>query len=207
MEVAAARAAARWRALDAHYPVSGKVHALHGAAHGLMVEDTLDDLRTADDGSPVCLVATASKLMQDKKLRHDKLLGPWAAHLLVNANALPATTHIVAPDAIVLLRSLATAEARQHLHALLAAFAAGLCAPLPIARKTACAWLQVEAANAKAVPEKQKPDDALTAAAFAAARQCYAPRGDGEHSRGEVDSEPALARRWRDFAALHAAGF
>ncbi|TAM28343.1 MAG: exodeoxyribonuclease V subunit gamma [Rhodanobacter sp.] len=207
MTAAAARVATRWQALDLHYPLTGTRHALHAAAHGLSVEDSVDDLRQSEDGECVRLLATASKLMDKKKLRHDKLVAPWVAHLLANASALAITTHVVAHDAIVQLPPLATAEARQHLHALLAAFATGMCTPLPIARKTACAWLQVEAANAKAVPEKQKSDDVLAAAAFAAARQCYAPRGDGEHSRGEVDSEPALARSWTDFAALHAAGF
>src|SRR6185437_8795556 len=86
------------------------------------IEDALDDLRTDDDGGHVCLVATASQLMPDKKLRHDKLLAHWATHLLANANALPVTTHIVAPDAMVQLRPLDTADAQRHLGALLAAF-------------------------------------------------------------------------------------
>ncbi|MBD8880279.1 exodeoxyribonuclease V subunit gamma [Rhodanobacter sp. 7MK24] len=206
MEAAARRAATRWHALDAHYPRIGESHALHGAAHGLSIEDTLDDLRTDDDGGHVCLVATASQLMPDKKLRHDKLLAYWATHLLVNANALSTTTHIVAPDAMVQLRPLDTADAKRHLDALLAAFAAGLRAPLPLARKTAFAWLQVEAANAKAPPDKQKSAAALADAAVAVASKRY-DHSDGEHGRGEVDEEPALARSWPDFAALHAAGF
>ncbi|MBD8872870.1 exodeoxyribonuclease V subunit gamma [Rhodanobacter sp. DHB23] len=206
MEAAARRAATRWHALDAHYPLTGKSHALHGAAHGLSIEDTLDDLRTDDDGGHVCLVATASQLMPDKKLRHDKLLATWATHLLVNANALPTTTHIVAPDAMVQLRPLDAADAKRHLDALLAAFAAGLCAPLPLARRTAFAWLQVEAANAKAAPDKQKSAAALADATAAVASKYY-DHSDGEHGRGEVDEEPALARSWPDFAALHAAGF
>ena len=206
VEAAARHAATRWHALNAHYPLSGESHALHGAAHGLVVEDTLDDLRTDGDGGHVCLVATASQLMPDKKLRHDKLLAHWAAHLLANANALPVTTHIVAPDAIVQLRPLDTADAQYHLGALLAAFAAGLRAPLPLARKTAFAWLRVEAANAKAPPDKQKSAAALADATAAVASRHY-DHSDGEHGRGEVDEEPALARSWPDFAALRAAGF
>ena len=206
MEAVAARVATRWHALDAHYPLTGESHALHGVAHGLSIEDALDDLRTDDDGGHVCLVATASQLMPDKKLRHDKLLTHWAAHLLANANALPVTTHIVAPDAIVQLLPLDTADAQRHLGALLAAFAAGLCAPLPLARKTAFAWLQVEAANAKAPPDKQKSAAALADATAAVASRHY-DHSDGEHGRGEVDEEPALARSWPDFAALRAAGF
>src|SRR6185503_19930135 len=108
---------------------------------------------------------------------HDKLLAHWAAHLLANANALPVTNHIVAPDAIVQLRPLDTADAQRHLGALLAAFASGLCA-LPLARKTAFAWLQVEAANAKAPPDKQKSAAALADATAAVASRHY------DHSDG-----------------------
>src|SRR6185437_14745087 len=106
----------------------------------------------------------------------------------------PVTTHIVAPDAIVQLRPLDTADAQRHLGALLAAFAAGLCAPLPLARKTAFAWLQVEAANAKASPDKQKSAAALADATAAVASRHY-DHSDGEHGRGEVDEEPALDRK------------
>lgn len=199
LEAAATRAAIRWRALDAHYPPSGTSHALRGAAHGLVVEDTLDDLRTDESGHRICLMATASQLMDGRKLRHDKLLAYWARHLLANANALAVATLIVATDAIVQLPALDTAKAKDHLDALLAAIAAGLRAPLPIARKTAFAWLQVEATNATAPPDKQKSPSA-------AASKRY-DHSDGEHGRGEVDDEPALARSWSNFAALHAAGF
>ncbi|CAM5431988.1 RecBCD enzyme subunit RecC OS=Rhodanobacter lindaniclasticus OX=75310 GN=recC PE=3 SV=1 [Rhodanobacter lindaniclasticus] len=199
MEAAATRTATRWQALDAHYPLSSENHTLHGAAHGLTVEDTLDDLRTGEHGDHICLAATASKLMDKKTLRHDKLLGHWARHLLANANALPVTTHIVAPDAIVQLCPLETAEAKRHLDALLAAFAVGLRAPLPLPRKTAFAWLQIEAANQGLDADKQKNP-------WANASRRY-DHSDGEHGRGEVDEEPALARSWPDFAALHAAGF
>jgi len=106
----------------------------------------------------------------------------------------------------VQLRPLDTADAQYHLGALLAAFAAGLRAPLPLARKTAFAWLQVEAANAKAPPDKQKSAAALADATAAVASRHY-DHSDGEHGRGEVDEEPALARSWPDFAALRAAGF
>jgi exodeoxyribonuclease V gamma subunit len=199
LDAAAARAATRWRALDAHYPLSGESRALRAAAHGLVVEDTLDDLREGDDGQRIRLMATASTIKSDKKLRHDKLLAYWVAHLLVNANAVAATTCIVAPDALVQLRPLDATEAKHHLDELLAAFAEGMCAPLPIARKTAFAWLLTEAANQRLPAEKQKNP-------YTNARKRYDHDG-GEHGHGEVDEEPALARTWPDFAALHGAGF
>ncbi|HEX8777792.1 MAG TPA: exodeoxyribonuclease V subunit gamma, partial [Rhodanobacter sp.] len=199
LEAAAGRAATRWRALDAHYPLTGESRGLHAAAHGLAVEDTLDDLREGDGSQRIRLMATASTVTSDKKLRHDKLLAYWVAHLLVNANAVAATTCIVAPDALVQLPPLDAAEAKHHLDALLAAVAEGMRAPLPIARKTAFAWLLTEAANQGLPPEKQKNP-------YANARKRY-DHDEGEHGHGEVDEEPALARTWPDFAAMHGAGF
>ncbi|TAL73364.1 MAG: exodeoxyribonuclease V subunit gamma [Rhodanobacter sp.] len=199
IEVAATRVALRWQALDAHYPLAGESHMLRAAAHGLVVEDAADDLRANDDGQRIRLVATASALLENKKPRHDKLIAYWVAHLLVNAESLAVTTCIVAPDALVQLRPIDADEAKQHLDRLLAAFAAGMAAPLPIARKTAFAWLLTEVANHKQPPEKQKNP-------YASARKCY-DHNEGEHGHGEVDEELALARTWADFAALHDAGF
>lgn len=199
LEAAAERVATRWHALDAHYPLIGGRHILHAAAHGFTIEDTLDDLRAGDSGERIRLMATASTLTSDKKLRHDKLLAHWVAHLLVNANALDAATCIVAPDALVQLRALDAATAKHHLHELLAAFADGMRAPLPVARKTAFDWLLVEAANRHLPPDQQKNP-------YANARKRY-DHDEGEHGHGEVDEEPALARTWPDFAALHGAGF
>lgn len=199
MEAAAARVATRWQALDAHYPLIGETHALHAAAHGLTVADALNDLRQGEDGERIRLIPTVSALIKDKKLRHDKLLSYWVAHLVTNANALASTTHIVAPDAIVQLRALDAAEAKQHLAELLAAYAEGMRAPLPIARQTAFAWLLTDAANQGLAPDKQKNP-------YVAARKQY-DHDAGEHGHGEVDEDPALARSWIDFAALHEAGF
>jgi exodeoxyribonuclease V gamma subunit len=199
MEAAVERVATRWQALDAHYPRTGDTCLLRATAHGLIVEDGLDDLREDEHGNLTRLIATASKLVDKKALRHDKLLAHWVAHLLANANALPATTCIVAPDALVQLLPLDVATAKHHLDDLLAAFATGMTTPLPIVRKSAFAWLQVEAANQGAGPDKQKDP-------FVHASRVY-DHSDGPHGHGEVDEEPALARRWPDFATLHDAGF
>ncbi|MNN91713.1 RecBCD enzyme subunit RecC [compost metagenome] len=69
---------------------------------------------------------------------------------------------------------------------LLLARQTGMCAPLPVAVKTAFAWL------AQSDPDK----------AQAAALKQY--EGDGRNSAGERSESTALARQFPDFAALSA---
>jgi exodeoxyribonuclease V gamma subunit len=188
-----------WHALDARWPHSTGMRELQHEAHGLRIEDWLGDLRDDGAGGHVRLIATASALANNDVVRHDKLLDAWAAHLLANANALQLTSHIVGPDATLALPALPADTARAHLDELCAAWRAGMQSPLPIARKTAFAWLRVEAANREATDDKQK-DPAQ------AARQCY-DHASHQHGHGEVDDDACLQREWPDFAALHDAGF
>jgi exodeoxyribonuclease V gamma subunit len=159
--------------------------------HGLLVEDWLGDLREDGHGGHVRLLATASRLLDKQVPRHDRLLDAWTVHLLGNANALRLATWIVAPDATLVLPPLDADAATARIDALLDALRAGMQSPLPVARRTAFAWLLAEQAGKDPV---------------AAARACYDHRDD-RHGRGEVDDDACLARDWPDFARLHAAGF
>jgi exodeoxyribonuclease V gamma subunit len=76
--------------------------------------------------------------------------------------------------------------ARRLLGDLLQAWQAGMRQPLPVAVKTAFAWL------GQSDPAK----------ADAAARKAY--EGDGQNSEGERRESPALARQFADFDALTA---
>ena len=199
IEQAARATGSAWRVLDARWPHSVGVRELRYETHGLCIEDWLGELRDDGAGGHVRLLATASALTKDGVVRHDKLLDAWLAHLLANAHALRLSSHVVGPDAVVSLPSLAADEAAAHLDALCAALRVGMQSPLPIARRTAFAWLRVEAANEGAAPEKQK-DPAH------AARQSY-DRTPYQHGRGEVEDDICLQREWPDFDALHRAGF
>ena len=199
IEQAARATGSAWRALDARWPHSVGVRELRYETHGLCIEDWLGDLRDDGAGGHVRLLATASALTKDGVVRHDKLLDAWVAHLLANANALRLSSHVVGPDAVVSLPSLATDEAAAHLDALCAALWVGMQSPLPIARRAAFAWLRVEAANEGTAHEKQK-DPAH------AARQSY-DRTSHQHGRGEVEDDICLQREWPDFDALHRASF
>ena len=120
-------------------------------------------------------------------------------HLLANANALRLASRVVGPDATLMLPPLAADEASAHLDALLAALRAGMQSPLPVARRTAFAWLRIEAANQGATDDKRKHP-------ASAARQSY-DHAEHRHGHGEVDDDACLQREWPDFDALHAAGF
>lgn len=199
VEQAARAAGNAWRALDTRWPQNAGLRELRHQAHGLCIEDWMGDLHDDGEGGHVRLVATASTLAKDGVVRHDKLLDAWVAHLLANANALRTTSCVVGPDATLTLPPLAAGEAAAHLDALCAALRTGMQSPLPVARRTALAWLRVEAANQGVADDKRK-NPASTA------RQSY-DHAEHRHGRGEVDDDACLQREWPDFDALHRAGF
>ena len=107
-------------------------------------------------------------------------------HLAACAVGLRLHSAVVATDITLLLAPIEQARAGDVLGDLLLARHAGMCAPLPIAVKTAFAWLG-----------QGDPDKALVAAA-------KAYEGDGQNSFGERSESTALARQFTDFAALTA---
>ncbi|WP_145188703.1 exodeoxyribonuclease V subunit gamma [Pseudomonas sp. URMO17WK12:I11] len=119
-------------------------------------------------------------------LKWHRLIPSWVMHLAACAAGYPLHTALLASDLTLLLDPLPQAEASEQLGQLLVARQAAMNAPLPVAAKTAFAWL--------AQPD---PDKALAAAA-------RAYEGDGRHSFGERSESLALARQFRDFTALTA---
>jgi exodeoxyribonuclease V gamma subunit len=94
------------------------------------------------------------------------------------------TTALVASDDSLLLAPLDAATARKILCDLLMAWQSGMRQPLPVAVKTAFAWLgQTDPVKAQA-----------------AARKAY--EGDGQTTDGERRESPALARQFADYDAL-----
>ena len=93
----------------------------------------------------------------------------------------------MASDDTLLLDPLDPGQASDILGNLLVAWKSGMSHPLPVAVKTAFAWL------AQTDPDK----------AAAAAQKAY--EGDGQTSDGERRESAALARQFPDYAALMAA--
>ena len=181
--------AGEWREACAQWPLTDDKHELHYAGAGLQVEDWLTDLRR-NDAEQHGRLELVNGALADKngKLRHEKLLSAWVIHLLANANGLHMQTRLIGADAQARLDALSPKDAAAQLDALLAALHEGMQSPLPIARKTAFAWLQ-------------SPKNPVTAA-----KACYEGNSFA-HIPGEVDEDAYLARAWPSFEALQAGGF
>jgi exodeoxyribonuclease V gamma subunit len=188
--------AAQWRAADLRWPRAEDKFELRHAAHGLLLEDWLADLRrpepeqTGVDYVRLELIQ-GSLRTRSRALRLDKLIGAWAAHLFAHAGGLAIETRIVATDAQPYFPALPPDAARQLLNDLLGMLRTGMRAPLPVARKTAFAWLQAEREGKDAV---------------AAARQCY-DRDDGGQRIAEIEEDAYLQRAWPAFQAMLDRGF
>jgi len=159
--------------------------ALRHASGALEVDDWLDGLRydPQGDGEPGWLQLVASRLCTkgDKPaLRPDKLLAAWVRCLVAGACGVVAHGVLVGRDVTVTFSPMEQAEARARLEDLLAAWQAGMVAPLPVACLTAMAWLAGD--NAEAAYE-----------------------GDGFFATAEAD-EPCLARVYPDYESLTADG-
>ena len=185
----------RYHASIAHWSEPVPVRELRHTHGDISVEGWLDDLRTSADGTFVRLLPVAGHLCQDSAIRYDKLLQPWVLQLMANANHVPMSTRFLGPDATVVLKPLDHAAASEHLNALLDAWTHGMQRPLPIARRTAYAWLLTER------NEKAKKDPAE------AAEKCYEGSDGYSVQQGEMHREPCLARTWERFSLLLADGF
>ena len=182
----------RWQAAHARWPRQQRAMELRHTHGEVTVEGWLDHLRCSDDGAIVHLLPMAGKVCHGKVIRYDKLLRPWVLQLLANANGTRASTHFFAPDATVVVQPLERGDAIALLDALLDTWRQGMQAPLPIAPRTAFAWLIAER-------DKKAP--------FDAAQSCYEGSDIPKAPPGEMNRDPCLARTWRQFSALHADGF
>jgi len=188
--------AAHWHAADGRWPRVDDKYELRHEADGLPLEDWLSDLRRPDPAQAgidyVRLELIQGPLLtRPRGRRLDKLVAAWVAHLFAHAGGLRVQTRVIAMDAQPYFPALDPAQARAVLDELLDALRHGMRAPLPLARKTAFAWLQAE-------------HDGRDAAA--AARQCY-DRDDSGQRHAEVDEDAYLQRAWPTLQAMLDAGF
>ncbi|NBA96547.1 exodeoxyribonuclease V subunit gamma [Pseudomonas sp. R5(2019)] len=153
--------------------------------HGeLALEGWLGGLHQCEDGGLLSVVTVPNAIGSARSRKWHRLTSTWVIHLAACAMALPLTSALVASDDTLLLDPLEPNEARETLSNLLLARQAGMNAPLPVAVKTAFAWLgQID-------PNK----------ALAAASKAY--DGDGQNTAGERSENTALLRQFPDFAAL-----
>ncbi|MFJ2688191.1 exodeoxyribonuclease V subunit gamma [Pseudomonas sp. NPDC087342] len=152
--------------------------------HGLRLEGWLSGLHERADAGMLSITTIPNSIGSIKTRKWHRLTRPWVNHLVACASGLSMTTALVASDDTLLLEPLQKEAALQILGNLLLAWQAGMRQPLPIAVKTAFAWL------GQSDPVK----------AEAAARKAY--EGDGQTTDGERRESPALARQYADYDSL-----
>jgi len=152
--------------------------------HGVALEGWLGGLHQRSDGGLLSVTTIPNSIGSIKTRKWHRLIHPWVNHLVACASGLPMTTALVASDDTLLLAPLEEPAALGVLGQLLEAWQSGMRQPLPVAVKTAFAWL------GQADPVK----------AEAAARKAY--EGDGLTTDGERRESPALARQFADYTML-----
>ena len=155
---------------------------------GLILEGWLSHLHQRSDGGLLSITTIPNSIGALKTRKWHRLTRAWVNHLAACATGLEMSTALVASDDTLLLAPLETKHANDILSNLLIAWQKGVDRPLPIAVKTAFAWL--------AQTDSDK--------AAAAAQKVY--EGDGQTSEGERRESGALTRQFPDYAALMASG-
>ncbi|QJI27173.1 exodeoxyribonuclease V subunit gamma [Pseudomonas sp. ADAK18] len=151
---------------------------------GIQLEGWISGLHRRSDGGLLSVTTIPNSIGSIKTRKWHRLVRPWVNHVVACACGLPLSTGLVASDDTLLLAPLEQHTAQETLGNLLLAWQAGMSEPLPVAVKTAFAWL------GQSDPVK----------AQVAASKAY--EGDGQTTDGERRESPALTRQFPDFAAL-----
>jgi exodeoxyribonuclease V gamma subunit len=187
------KALARWpEPLEHQYEIR-----LDATRDGRVVslDDWLDDLRSGPDGALGRVILEPGTLVKDSRYRGDRLVPYWVAHVAAQLAAGPVTTVIVSKVGVAEFAPLDAQLARDYLLALLAAWDDGARRPLPLAVKTAFAWL-------RKLPDAFDGARAtVPAEAWEAGLAAY--EGNGR-TPGERDTNAYLRRAFPDFEALAA---
>ncbi len=147
--------------------------------------DWLGGLRRNAQGELACVQLDSKKLCADDSYRWHNLIRPWVRHLALQLGGEPCRTILVSLNGDVQFPALQQQQAEQQLQCLLAYWAEGMCQPLPVACKTAFAWLS----KADSGPQSAMDE----------ARKVYE---GGYNLSGEVTGSTALRRAYADFDAL-----
>ncbi|MGA3246712.1 MAG: exodeoxyribonuclease V subunit gamma [Paraburkholderia sp.] len=199
----------RWpERLDEQYELRVEAGTGTGA---LSIEDWIGELRAGPDDSRGRVFLDPGTLIKDRKYRGDRLIAYWVAHLAAQLAAGAVTTVIVSKVGSVEFAPLAMAEARAHLLTLLRAWDEGTRRPLPLAVKTAFAWLRKRPGALDFVRAQdfagEAGESAEIAAALAEARDAARLTYDGAgRQQGERETNAYLYRAYPDFGALAATG-
>ena len=161
----------------------------HRHPSGLKLEDWLGGLRRDASGRLARLQLLSGKLHEGRSFKRHSLVRHWLQHLALQRLGQPVSSVLVSQTGTLEIPPLPSERAGEYLDQLIDAWRQGMRQPLPVACRTAFAWL---ASGGAAEPESH-------------ARGAQALRGRVRHG-GEVDASPALARVYPDFDRLLASG-
>ena len=144
----------------------------------------LINLRQSSDGLRTGLIHITAQTLLTKtgKIKYHNLLLYWVQHLAGCASGINVQTVVMGSDSVIEIAPQTQAEAFEQLKTVTQAWLVGMQAPLPLACKTAFAWLS-------ATPDKARE----------AAKIAY--QGD-DWTPGEVAYDAYLARFFPSFASL-----
>lgn len=162
----------------------------HRHPSGLELEDWLGGLRRDASGRLARLQLLSGKLHEGRSFKWHSLVRHWLQHLALQRLGQPVSSVLVSQTGTLEIPPLPSERAGEYLDQLIDAWRQGMRQPLPVACRTAFAWL---ASGGAAEPEK----------AMREARKRYE---GGFGMGGEVDASPALARVYPDFDRLLASG-
>jgi exodeoxyribonuclease V gamma subunit len=184
---------ARYRRQLTRWPVDAGKREVQIERRGLRIEDWLTDLRSNAEGTELAMLSLSPSglLGGDGQLKHYRLIGPWVDHLLAHVEGMLVHTYVIGPDASAVFGPIEKELACHMLDTLLDAWKEAMRRPLPVAAKTALAWVAAEGD-----PDEDAPR--------LAAERTY--DAGGEWRRGEVDGDPYLGRTFADFVALDRGG-
>lgn len=180
---------AAWCRTRASYPRTLERRAICYESDGVILEDWLEQRigarNTENATEALWCELRPSRLLHKAsgrpKAQGDKLIESWIRSLLASASGIADRGLLIGKDAMVQISSPATDEARSTLSTLLHCWREGQDAPLPVAPRTALAWLEGKG-------DPREP-----------AARAY--EGDDHNAFGEVE-ETCLARCFADFDEL-----
>lgn len=156
------------------------------------LSDWLGGIRRNAQGERAYLQLDSKKLLKKDGLQWHNLVRPWVQHLALQLSEPGCTTILVSLNGDVEFRPIPMQQAQEQLQLLLDAWVEGMREPLPIACKSAFAWLD-ESGGGRIDNE----------AVFENVRETF----EGGYRRtGEADNSFVLRRVYADFDHLRASG-
>ncbi len=130
----------QWLKLQREFAQAAPKEAVAFEHEGVRLEDWLTELRQGD-GGPVLLKLSPSVLQREGQARADKFIEDWVRHVVASACGVALQARIVSRDAVLALQPLPQEAAQETLRTLLALWRQGMESPLPLACRTALAFV------------------------------------------------------------------